>query len=116
LKNNLKFEPLDKNSSIFSPENCNSALRNMGGGSWIRKKLIPDPGFRICNPGCAAAFVKKKINEISHTYKKVILMLTLTSRQTGHSSSLLAELIMSGSSVSLLLVRYPRKTTRKQYR
>ncbi len=33
-----------------------------------------------------------------------------TSRQTGHSSSLLAELIMSGSSVSLLLVRYPATT------
>jgi hypothetical protein len=31
---------------VFTPKNCPQALKNMGWGSGIRKKPIPDPGSR----------------------------------------------------------------------
>ncbi len=41
-----KFGPISKNYRTFYPKNCHQALKNMGLGSGIRKKAIPDPGSR----------------------------------------------------------------------
>ncbi len=83
-----------------------------------KKQRIPDlqPWF------CSCVFFgkhKSLLTKNSRNFaniQKGYFAVNPTSRQTGHSSSLLAELIMSGNSVSLLLVRYPATTTRKQYR
>ncbi len=79
-----------------------------------KKQRIPD--LRPCCANIGNHKILPTKNTKFHKHKKFFFVFNPTSRQTGHSSSLLAELIMSGSSVSLLLVRYPRTTTRKQYR
>ena len=41
-----KLGQFSKNYRTFCPKNCHKALKNMGLGSGIRKKPIPDPGSR----------------------------------------------------------------------
>jgi hypothetical protein len=46
----------------FYPKNCHKALKNMGLGSGIRKKPIPDPGVKkALDPGSGSATLGQAI-------------------------------------------------------
>jgi hypothetical protein len=54
-----KFEPTDKELLYFLPKKSSQALKNMGWGSGIRKKTIPDPEVKKApDPGSATLHIK----------------------------------------------------------